>query len=285
MRRVVLATLLVVPTVTIAAPADDVTELLEALPARDTDGANPAFSFTNDNPYWRGKDQFANQPNFMAMGVDIKKLVVATSADGKTAWLAADVKGVPQDGECAPGPCPPNRDPALHVSGVIEQTGKGWSWLAWHVAAPVTGKHQAAIVKQAVMPDAIPRAITGAEGVVALFETTILESRTLAGTVSDRKDVVLYGSESAERYVTGAKVKAQLTKWQLGFAVRDGVQAGLSANKQVAWVAANVDARSLKRPKDKPLPYRVLFVYEKAGDAWKLVLLHFSVDTFTYQKP
>ena len=135
------------------------------------------------------------------------------------------------------------------------------------------------------MPDAIPRAITGAEGVVALFETTILESRTLAGTVSDRKDVVLYGSESAERYVTGAKAKAQLTKWQLGFAVRDGVQAGLSANKQVAWVAANVDARSLKRPKDKPLPYRVLFVYEKAGDAWKLVLLHFSVDTFTYQKP
>lgn len=283
--RIALLAALLTPRLAAADPSDDITSLIEELPTRDTDKANPAFSFTNDDAYWRGKDMFGNQPRFGGMGVDINKLVVATSSDGKTAWFAADVKGVIQRGECAPEPCRPNRDPALHVTGLVEHTGQAWTWTAWHVAAPVTAKRQASVLAAGTLPEVLPRAIAGAEGVVALFETTITESKTLAGTVSERPDVVLYGSEGAERYVGGAKVKAQLTKWGLSFKVRDGVQAGVTANKQVAWVAANVDARSIKRPGDKPTQYRVLFVYEKAGTAWKLVQAHFSVDTFTYVKP
>lgn len=48
-----------------------------------------------------------------------------------------------------------------------------------------------------------------------------------------------------------------------------------SSNNGIAYVAANVDATNLKRPKDKPVPYRLLAIYENAG-GWKLVSAHFS---------
>jgi len=91
-----------------------------------------------------------------------------------------------------------------------------------------------------------------------------------------RKDVVLYGSELSERTVGGDNVKAKLAAWKLAFKVRDGIQAGLTASKTVAWVAANVDATSLKNPKDKPTPYRALFLYEKTAGTWQIVHAHFS---------
>lgn len=66
-----------------------------------------------------------------------------------------------------------------------------------------------------------------------------------------------------------------LTKWNLAFKVHGGAVAG-SAGTSVAWVAANVEATSVKNPKAKPTFYRVLFVYEHAGDAWRLVQASFS---------
>ncbi|CAN5730420.1 hypothetical protein BH11MYX3_BH11MYX3_37720 [soil metagenome] len=86
---------------------------------------------------------------------------------------------------------------------------------------------------------------------------------------------MLLGSELSERF-TGPKVKAQLQSWNLVFKVRDGVRAGLSRSGKVAWVAANVDASQVKRPKAKPIPYRVFAVYELTGTDWKLVQLQFS---------
>jgi len=56
------------------------------------------------------------------------------------------------------------------------------------------------------------------------------------------------------------QVKAKLAAWRLGFRVRDGIQAGVTANNAIAWVAANVDAIPQNEPTDKPVPYRVLFL-------------------------
>ena len=55
------------------------------------------------------------------------------------------------------------------------------------------------------------------------------------------------------------------------------MQAGVTSSKTIAFVAANLDATSLKKPKAKPTPYRVLFVYENTGTSWQLVQAHFSV--------
>lgn len=262
----------------------DMSDLIEGLPMRSTDKANPVFSFTNNDPFWSGKDQFGNQPNFMGSGVDIKNLVTATSADDKVAWLAADVKGVPDEGDCAPGPCPPNRDPPLHVTGLVEKSGKDWTWVAWHVAPPLTAKDQVALAKQNTLPDPIPRDLRKADEVVKLVEGVLANPPELVKLVSDRKDVVMYGSAGAERYVGGAKVKKQLAAWNLALEVRDGIQAGL-VGENVAWIAMNLDAKSMKKPNDKTSPYRLLAILEKAGTAWKIVQLHFSVDLFTYKKP
>lgn len=90
---------------------------------------------------------------------------------------------------------------------------------------------------------------------------------------------MLYGSAREERFVGGAKVRAKLLAWNLGLTVRDGVQAGLSHGKSLAWVAANVDARPAKTPKAAPTPYRLLVIYEKTGDSWRAVSVSFSLYT------
>lgn len=262
----------------------DVSDLIELLPNRDTSKDNPTFGFTNNDPYWAEKDQFGNQPSFMGSDVSIKNLVVATSSDGKAAWFAADVKGVPAEGDCAPEPCAPNKDPALHVTGLVEKAAKGWKWVAWHIAPPLTAKDQGALAKQNTLPDPIPRTTRSADDAVNVVEAALADPKAFAALVSDRKDVVMYGSSSAERYVGGAKVKKQLAAWNLKLAVRDGVQAGVVGGT-VAWVAMNLDATSLKKPTAKSEPYRLLVVLEKSGTAWKIVQLNFSVDIFTYKKP
>jgi hypothetical protein len=153
----------------------------------------------------------------------------------------------------------------------------GTQILVWHIARVVKGKEQAAALKKGTTPPKLDKKIAaGAEELVKVFETTIGDPKTLGATVSDRKDVALYGNEPKERTVGGAKVKAKLAAWKLGFTVRDGIHAGLTSSKTVGWVAANVDAKSAQKPKDKPVPYRVLFLYEKKGADWKLVNAHFS---------
>jgi hypothetical protein len=91
---------------------------------------------------------------------------------------------------------------------------------------------------------------------------------------------VLYGSASEERTVGGAAVKKKLLGWNLKLAVKDGIHAGVTANKALAFVAANIGATSLKKPTAKPSPYRLLAIYEKSATGWKLVVAHFSVDQF-----
>lgn len=253
------------------------------LPTRNSDVDKPRFAFSNDRPFVATRDD-GTQPNFMGSEVELDKTVVGVAADGKTAWIATNAKGVLVRGDCAPEPCGKNTDPPLHVTALLEKTGKDWQWLAWHIASPVNAKEQAALRKQGTLPDVLPREVTGADDVVKVFEGALGDPRAFAATVSDRSDVVLYGSELAERTVGGAQVKTKLARWKLAFKVRDGIQAGLSTSKTVAWVAANVDATSTKKPKAPASPYRVLAIYEKTGSTWKLVQAQFSVDRNTYKK-
>ncbi len=261
-----------------ADPSEEITARLDGL--ADFDRALPRFAFTGYEVYWDGSPGALPDPGFHASRVAITNKVIAFSSDGTVAWFAADVKANPKPDECTPA-CKPSKEPPKHTTGVLEKGPKVWAFTAWHIAPPVTAKLEAAYRRGNVKLDEIARSVTGAEDVAALFESSIQDPKALIDSVSDRSDVVLYGSEAAERTVGGAKVKARLAAWKLSFKVKDGVRAGLTANKTVAYVAANVDATSLKKPKDKPLPYRLLAIYEKTGTQWKLVSAQFSVDTFT----
>ena len=196
--------------------------------------------------------------------------VVSHAIDGTEVWVAADTisRTICGMAEC-------QHEGPSHTGHVTVLFDHGRP-VAWHYAYAVTAAQQAKAVAAGTTPPAIPRRIDpGAEAVVKKFEATIGSARTLANTVSQRNDVVLFGSDARERTVGGNQVRAQLLAWKLGFKVRDGVQAGITSSKQVAWVAANLDAA---RPGDKkPTPYRALFIYEKHADTgWDIVQLHFS---------
>lgn len=221
---------------------------------------------------------------------------VALDAAQTTAWIASDVqllsdcfdKVTPAMKKQSDEPfliCPKNPKEVvvadgrkhaimgtLHSTCLVEKASAGWEPLACHVGSAITGAAQNAAIKKGVKLAAIKRSTKGAEDVVKLFESTIGDPKAFANTISDRKDVVLYGSEAAERYVGGAKVAKQLSTWGLTMKVRDGIDAGVTSNKSVAWVAANIDASTAKFKS----PYRVLAIYERTGATWKIVQIHFS---------
>jgi hypothetical protein len=122
------------------------------------------------------------------------------------------------------------------------------------------------------MPERVDPAAAEA---VKRFRATLGDPAAFAKSISDRKDVVLFGSDLNERYVGGAAVRATLATWKLAFAIRDGVAAGVTASKTVAWVAAYVDARMAGKPTPSAV-YLVSAVYEKHGTSWDIVLLQFS---------
>lgn len=200
--------------------------------------------------------------------------IIGTAADGSR-WIAADVNYVVP---CGMAGCEKMKAPEAHTSGLFDPSGRAVAWHIGLVFAGSDGVHRYRAPKPSVPQKLATRVDAGAEDAVKLFTASIGDPKKLAATISDRKEAVLFGSESPERYVGGAAMRGKLIAWNLGFAVRDGIQAGAVPSKTVAWVAANVDAA---KPGVKPAPYRVLAIYEKTGAEWKLVVLHFS-SAFTH---
>lgn len=208
------------------------------------------------------------------MHTEAAKRVFATASDKSVAWAAFDLK---RWSGCDDAKACKGKPPfvTLHVAMLLEKQ-RTWGSSVFHYAEPFTQKAYNKARKEGKTLAPLGKKIdAGAEDVVKVFEASIGDPAKLAATVSPRKDVVLYGSDLPERYVGGAAVKKQLLQWDLSLKVRDGIQAGVSKGKTVAWVAANVDASPIKR-KALPSPYRLLAIYEKVGASWQLVQASFS---------
>jgi hypothetical protein len=238
----------------------------------------PRFAFTEYGAHVAPKTLAELRLVFIGAGMRAQDPQVGLAADKKSAWIAAVLED--QVIGCGMAPCPTSPMPEpdrRHVTALAEKVGDDWQITASHAAMIVTGKQQQRALKQGVMPNVLERSVAGAEDVVKQLESTLGDPKRLAASVSARKDVVLLGSEPDEQTTGGEAVRAQLLAWNLAFKVRDGIVAGKTATKTVAFVAANVDATLPARPKDKPMPYRMLVIYEKTGAAWQIVLAHFSV--------
>jgi len=195
--------------------------------------------------------------------------IIGKAADGSR-WIAADIDYVVP---CGMAGCEKMQAPQVHASGLFDPSGRAVAWHVGLVFAGSDGVHPYRAPKPSAPQKLATRIDAGGEDAAKLFAASIGDPKKLAATISDRKDAVLFGSERPERFVGGAAIRGKLVAWNLGFTVRDGIQAGAVPSKTVAWVAANVDAA---KPGAKPTPYRVLAIYEKTGAAWKLVVLHFS---------
>lgn len=249
-------------------PADLVVPLV-AVNGEEKELQAPRFAFGDQD--WNISPPRGTSANYDAGSAVKGKTVKAEASDKSAFWVSSDVRA---DAICGMKECAKNPGVLHHVTALFEPGGKP---IAWHVAKAVTSKEQTKAMAKGIKPETFDQGVdNGAEDAVKLFETTIGDGKSLAATVSDRKDVVLYGSDPSERFVGGAKAKVQLTKWNLVLKPTGGIQAGVSKSGTVAWVAANVEAMPKKGSKAKPAPYRALFIYEKANNDWRLVNAHFS---------
>ncbi len=202
---------------------------------------------------------------------DASKTFVVT-ADPDTAWVSthlAEHYGCTSN--CASVPA----DGWLRAIAVFERENGVWQPSVWSITPSIPSTSQQDALDDEIAPDKLTRDTGGADDAVRVFEATISDPKSFAATFSDRKEAVLFGSELPERY-TGAKAKATLASWAFKFTVRDGVRAGITKSGNLAWVAANVDAKSPRHPKDKPIPFRVFVLYEKIATTWKVVQMQFS---------
>jgi hypothetical protein len=212
-----------------------------------------------------------------------KQPIAAVSTDGDAGWGAADIKPIP----CQRGALPDDtsgdtsyyegqrcmweeKGAFARAALVAIRDGDAWQPVALHLYGSAPG-----YVGPADYEKLDARIAQGAQEAETLFEKSIADPKAFAKTLSSRKDTLMFGSAGGERFVGSAKIAATLAKWNLSFKPRDGVVADV-AGKSVVWIAANLQATSLKKPTAKPTFYRGLFVYEHTGNAWQLVQLSFS---------
>jgi hypothetical protein len=211
--------------------------------------------------------------------VELRDPTIATAADGRAAWAATTAR---RGSQCAGltgtiDKCKDYEEPSVAVLLLYEQDAKDkkrWNPVVVHSAIPLTAKDYTKRVADAKLDPIANKIDSAAEPAVAVFKASLADPKALATSVSKRKDVVLLGSAPKEKFVGGAKVAATLAKWKLALSVRDGIAAGVTTSKTVAWVATNVDA---KPESGATTPYRVLALYElEKGKDWHLVALSFS---------
>jgi hypothetical protein len=257
-------------------PISELTARLEGIASKSTHPQLdvPKFAMSDDVTVEQPTNADEALVGFPAVSVaDTGKTIVAT-ADPDTAWIATHL--AEHFGDCGKSGCAKTgADSWLRATALFEKSNGTWQPVAWAITPAIPGTAQQDALDQNIHPDPISRNTAGADDVAKLFESSIGDPKKFAATFSDRKEVVMFGSELAERYV-GKQAKAQIAAWNFTFAVRDGVRAGMSKSGKVAWVAANVDAKPVKAPKTKPLPFRAFALYEKTGSDWKLVSLQFS---------
>lgn len=198
--------------------------------------------------------------------------VAGTTADGKVGWIAMELSF---SDLCGMQQC--MHDPPVaeaHGTALFERGARGWQPVVWDFARVLPGKEEAAAKRHP--PAAITRAVgASADEVVSQVAAALATPAALARLVSDRKDVVLYGSAKKERFVGGPAVRAKLLAWKLALTPRDGVLAGLTTDKAVAWMVLNVDATG---PADKhATAYRLFAICEKTPTGWRIVQLSFSI--------
>ncbi len=217
--------------------------------------APSAFMFTATSPVVTPKDPLASTEHVTAPPV------TSIALDGKSAWIASDLS---------------TTGPDAHATALFDGSALAPAFV--HLGRSLSDREQAkANAAGLKLPGFARKIAPGAEPVVARFESTAYGVKDFTATVSDREDVVLFGTEQSERVVGGDKVRATLRKWNLAFGVRgDAFQAGISASKTVAWIAANVDAWDYNHQRNNSSPYRLTAIYELEQGRWQIVQLQFS---------
>ena len=153
------------------------------------------------------------------------------------------------------------------------KTAKGWRITGgfWSEARPNAEVNDEA--KAGTIHSAAPLAAGGEKSLLDAFQQ--LTTGAFDDAAATRKNLVAFGSGPGERTVGGASLaKAWKAAWS-GKVKTDTALAASSGKDTLGLVLANITLAK----KDYKIPFRVLFVFERANSTapWSVVHAHFAV--------
>ncbi|HJZ88421.1 MAG TPA: nuclear transport factor 2 family protein [Polyangia bacterium] len=196
--------------------------------------------------------------------------VIGVAADRRAAWVADEI-----DYTLAA----PDGEKKLHfrMTALLGYREAEWRILAAHYSVPVP--HEQAFRDAGAHALKLPTDVgtgvaAGAQPLVDLFRHGIADPAASVKWISDRPDVVIFGTAPGERH-DGATIKKTLAGARMAakLMVTGGIRAGLSPSGGAGWVAGNavVSIGALE------IPMRTLELYALEGGAWRLVCAHSSI--------
>lgn len=205
----------------------------------------------------------------------VAKAKVAVAADGKSAWIVAQVKLKQYLGQGA------TRTDVYRLSELVVEEGGAWRpvvayWSLGHADKEV---HQAfAAGAELAAPLWDGDADTG-DAELARLVGDALRGKSLGALVGDRADMVVVGSAPGEE-LPGKSWKKAWTAWSQTLALEGGVRAGVAPSGTVGWAFATftIDKQDKKKTVYK-IPFRVFLVLEKSAKdgAWRVVHAHLGI--------
>jgi ketosteroid isomerase-like protein len=166
---------------------------------------------------------------------------------------------------------------AMSVLAVLTNDDDIWLVTAASLAETPTMKQvRAELKKVAVVPPgaAAPGNIDPrAKDAVEHFQKGLLDQDVWGDDLASRTEAIVIGPAAGD-VTRGKKEIKKLWKKRVAANTREAtsgeVTAEVTADEQLAWVTAPV---TMVADDEEPLPLRVFAVFEKSGDAWKMIAL------------
>lgn len=193
-------------------------------------------------------------------------LEVVVSPGGRSAW-AFDMINL--DGN------------TVAAAAILENADDIWQVTTISLAQMHSGKDiKAELAKDAVVPpgaSAPGKIADDAEDAVDKFKKGLVDQTPWGADLSARSDAIVVGPTNGD-IVKGKKDIKKAWKKRVDAKTRAAISgevvAGTTADGQLAWVSAPL---TRVVDDDPPMPLRAFAVFERAGDDWKMIMLHEAV--------
>jgi hypothetical protein len=188
---------------------------------------------------------------------------VAVSQGGHSAW-AFDVLTI--DGQ------------PLAVTAVLSNTDELWSVTAASLAeTPTARQAKVEAARDAIVPTgatAVAKADPGAGAVIDKLKKGLLDQQSWGDDLASQSDGIVAGptlGQVARGKQAIKRLWAMRVKSNLREAASGEPTAAITADGQLAWVSMPVTRVA---DGEDPMPLRIFAIYEKAGAAWNMIVLH-----------
>lgn len=165
----------------------------------------------------------------------------------------------------------------LMTSQLAVRDGTTWRVAAYHVARLVPNQVAYRLARSGDLPPPSPllEQFDDDHQVHDAFKAAFATREAFIAAFSDRADAIDLGSAPGERIVGGANIKRAFAGIKATFRPHAAVVAG-RAGDRIGWAACNVDFTMTLDGADVTQTFRVLAVFVRERDGWRIVLAQWS---------